>query len=250
MIMIRILLPVFAVLLVLACLLLNNRGLKPFGDPVVVIVVLFLVAVCCIPLLRRAILTTKERNKPSKMQKWLRKVPWLGLFLIWNGLGGILVVCFILSTIQSVQHSIRFPDSPVWGMAVAFFYLLWFLTMPFTTLGVTLFLWRSRRTSMSKVLLLYSLVIFVLWSYPIVAVVAFIEAQYELSIERVAEAACTNSRAVFRCFGLAGLCNAGEVIPTRRQRPMHMPVRAGNGLDPGPGHPPRLDLRRTDSVVG
>ncbi len=164
--------PVLAVLLVFGCLLLNGRGLELLDDPFVVISVLFLIGISCMPLLRRAIFTKAERNKPAELQQWLVKFPWLGLILIWNGLGGLLALYIILWVILSVQYLISFPEPPIWCGIV--FFWLWFIPMPFTTVGVTAFLWKSRGTARSKVLLLYSLVIFALWSYLIVMVVAYV----------------------------------------------------------------------------
>jgi hypothetical protein len=169
-IIIRIFLPILAMILVLCCLLLNGRGWETLEDPVVVIAVLFLIAISCIPLLRRVIFTKAEGNKPSELQQWLVKFPWLGLILIWNGLGGLFALCVILSVIPSVQYLISFPEPPIWCGG---FFWLWFMTLPFTTLGVTVFLWRSRGTSMSKALLLYSLVILALWIYLIMMLVAY-----------------------------------------------------------------------------
>ncbi len=60
--MIRILLPLFAVILAIGCLFLSGRGLAALEDPVAVAAILFLVAVGCFPLLRRAIVATPERN--------------------------------------------------------------------------------------------------------------------------------------------------------------------------------------------
>lgn len=159
--MIRFLLPVLAVLLVLGGLLLNGRGLESLGDPVFLIAVLFLVGVSCVPVLRRTI----------KMPKVL----WLGLLLVWNGVGALLVIEVALSEILFLQHSITFPTPPPW--CIAAFFWLWFLPMPFTTFGVIVLLWRSRKTSMSKVLLLYSLVVFAVWSELIVTLVAFVVSQ-------------------------------------------------------------------------
>ena len=170
--LLRILLPVLAAFLVLGCLALNGRGLESLGDPVVVIAVLFLVATGCLPLLRQAIFMTDERNEPPKTRKWLTKLPWLGLLLTWNGLGAILALYVILAVILSVQHSISVPDPPGWCKTV--FFCLWFLPIPFTTLGVITFLWRSRGTTMSKVLLLYSSAIFVVWSSLVAMFIAFL----------------------------------------------------------------------------
>ena len=163
--------PVLAVILVLGRLLLNGRGSELLNDPFEVIAVLFLISICCIPLLRRAIFTKAEKNKPLELQQWLVKIPWLGLILIWNGLGGLLALYVNLSVILYVQYLIGFPKPPEW-FGIVFFWL-WFIPMPFTTLGVTIILWRNRRTSRSKALLLYSLVIFALWSYLIVMLFAW-----------------------------------------------------------------------------
>jgi hypothetical protein len=163
--MIRILPPVLVVLLVLSGLLLNERGLESLGDPVVVIAVLFLLGVSCVPLLRRTV----------KTQQRLARVPWLGLLLVWNGIGALLAIDFALSVILFFQHAITFATPPPWCLAVLFW--LWFLPMPFTTLGVIVFLWRSHRTSMSMILLLYSLVVFAVWSGLIAMLVTFVVSQ-------------------------------------------------------------------------
>ena len=161
----RILLPVLAVFVVLGGLLLNGRGLESFGDPAVVIAILFVLSVCCIPLFRRTVRT----------QRWLMQVPWLGLLLTWNGLGAILALYAILAAILYVQRSITFSTPPDWCVAV--FFWLWCLPTPFTTLGVIVLLWRSRRTSTSRRLLLYCLVILAVWSDLIAMFVAFVATQ-------------------------------------------------------------------------
>ena len=171
--MIRVLLPALAVFLVLVCLLLTGKGSKAFEDPVVVIAALFLVAVCCIPLFRPAISRTAERNGSPKTRNWLARVPWLGLLLIWNGLGGLLALYAILFVILSDRYLIELPFPLDWPIVFLWFFWLWFLPMPFSTGGLIIFLWRSRRTSTSKVLLLYTLVILALWSTLVAMFVAF-----------------------------------------------------------------------------
>ena len=161
----RILLPVLAAFLVLGVLLLNGRGLESFDDPAIVIAILFVLSICCIPLFRQTVRT----------QRWLVQVPWLALLLTWNGLGAILALYAILAAILSVQHSITFSTPPNWCVAV--FFWLWCLPTPVTTLGVIVLLWRSRRTSMSRGLLLYCLVILAVWSDLIAMFVAFVESQ-------------------------------------------------------------------------
>ena len=169
--MIRVLVPVFAVLLVLGCLLLSGRGLDSLGDPFVVVAILFIVATGCFPLLRRAIVATAARNERSKPKEWLAQVPWAGMILIWNGLGTALTLCAILSIIMSYRYSIRFPYIP--SRCMSAFFWLWFLPMPFVTVGSVAFLWRSRGTVVSKALLFHSLVVFVLWSCLVVMVIAY-----------------------------------------------------------------------------
>ena len=93
--------------------------------------------------------------------QWLAKLPWLGLLLLWNGVGGALSVYAFLVIILE-QYAIRLPDPPEWCVAVFFFF--WFLPMPFTTLGVIVRLWSSRQSPVSKLLLLYSLVVFAVWT--------------------------------------------------------------------------------------
>lgn len=172
MLLLRILLPVLAVFLVLGCLALNGRGLESLGDPIVVIAVLFIVFMGCLPLLRQAIFTTDEPNDPPKTRKWLSKLPWLGLLLTWNSLGAVLALYVIVAVILSIQYSISIPDPPGWCKTV--FFCLWFLPMPFTTLGVTTLLRRSRGTTMSKVLLIYSSVIYAVWSILVAIFIAFL----------------------------------------------------------------------------
>jgi hypothetical protein len=145
--MIRLLLPLVAVLLIAGCLLLNGQGLKSLGDSVVVVAILFIIGVSCVPLFRRA----------RRLKRWLAKVPWLPVLLVWNGLGG-LVVLFVLCEIDFANS---LPETPEWLMAV--FFWLWFLPMPFTTLGATVVLWKGRKTFVSRVLLLYCWVVFAFW---------------------------------------------------------------------------------------
>jgi hypothetical protein len=166
---------------VIGCLLWNDRGLESLGHPDVVIAVLLIVGVSCIPLLRQAIFTTAERNGPPKTRRWVTRVPWVGLLLIWNGIGGLVVLSGILSIILSVQFSIRLFDPwdgapPNWCIAVLswLWFWLWVLPMPFTTLGVVIFLWRSRQDFVSRMLLLYCLVVFALWSYLIMALIPWL----------------------------------------------------------------------------
>jgi hypothetical protein len=156
--MIKILLPVVAVFLALGCILLNDRGFESLEEPAVVVAVLFIVLAGCFPLFRRAIFATDERSGASKARPWLAKFPWLPLLLTWNSVGALCALYGILS----VQFPIRTPDVPDWCKAL--FFWLWFLPMPFATLGSTILLWRDRGTLLSRLLLLHSFVLFALWS--------------------------------------------------------------------------------------
>jgi hypothetical protein len=83
--------------------------------------------------------------------------------LIWNGLGGLLALYFILGVTLRHYCSIELAEPPPWLAAI--FFCLWFLPMPFTTFGAVIFVWK-RRTAAGAIwlLLYYSLAIFALWS--------------------------------------------------------------------------------------
>lgn len=147
--MIRFLLPVLAVLVVLGSLLLCGRGWESLGDPGFWVAVVFLVGVSCLPLLRHVV----------KTQQWPASVPWLGVVLVWNDVGALLAMVALLEF--ALQHLITFPEPLLWCIAV--FWWVWFLPMPFTSLGVAVVLGSNRSTLKSKLLLLYSFVIFAVW---------------------------------------------------------------------------------------
>ena len=169
--MIWILPPVIAILMVIGCLLINGMGLESLGDPVVLVATIFLLAMCCMPLLRRAMFTFDQRNKASETHQWLTRMPWLDFAMIWNGLGALFALYLIIFIILYIQYSINLPDPPTWCMI--FFFWLWFLPMPITNLGAIVVLWRSRTIPKSRVLILYSIVIFVLWSSLILMFVSY-----------------------------------------------------------------------------
>jgi len=91
---------------------------------------------------------------------------WTSLFLIWNGLGALLVLyielgCWVILLMQLTTET-RPPPIFLGDFLGAFLWLCWVPSLPFTTLGVTIVLWRSRQTEISRVLLLYSGVVLVL----------------------------------------------------------------------------------------
>jgi hypothetical protein len=101
-------------------------------------------------------------------------IPWFGLLLIWNSLGGLCAFCFDVFCILVSRYSIGIPLPPEWcGPCLGAFFWFWFLPLPFTTLGVSIFLWRSRKTTKSKLMLLLSFVNFALWSGLIAMFAAF-----------------------------------------------------------------------------
>jgi hypothetical protein len=159
----RFLLPMLGAILVSTCLLLNGEGRHSLETPAVIFAILFIMGVCCVPMLRRA--------------RWLANVPWFGLLLLWNALGGVIALCIILATILPVQDPTNFllPRPLGWCFAafVWLWFWLWLLPMPLTTLVATVGLWGSRKTLRGRVLLLGSAVAFILWIGLVVIAVVY-----------------------------------------------------------------------------
>jgi hypothetical protein len=141
--MIRILLPLFAVLLVVGCLLLSGQGWKSLDDPAVVLLSLLLIGMSCIPAFRQA----------TRLRRWLGKLPWFRFALVWNVLGGLFILPILV-------FPTWLPEPPGWLVVI---FLLWFFTMPFTAFGASVVLWHNRRTFVSKLLLVYCWVLIALW---------------------------------------------------------------------------------------
>ena len=68
-------------------------------------------------------------------------------------------------------YAIEIAEPPPWLLAS--FFWLWFLPMPFTTLGTVVFVWKRHTIAGATWLLVYSLAIFALWSTLIAMFVAF-----------------------------------------------------------------------------
>lgn len=83
---------------------------------------------------------------------------WLGL--IWNGSGAFVV---ILVTWFPTTGTQPLPPLPSWVQVLIGLFPLWVIILPFTTLAVTISLWESRRAIVSRMLLLYSFVVLLLW---------------------------------------------------------------------------------------
>ncbi len=100
--------------------------------------------------------------------------PFVSFLLVWNGLGALctllLMAYFALREQQSNGSLII-----TWSVVSAG---LWFFSLPFTTLLVTIDLWPIRKTAKGAALLLHSLLALVAWLYPIVWFVGLTYEQY------------------------------------------------------------------------
>ena len=101
--------------------------------------------------------------------------PWTLLVLIWNGLGFLVPLVFNLPSVQEASGLSRIPS---WVENLCgWYFAIWFLSLPFTTIGVVTVLWRRRRAVLVRVVLLYSGVVLALWAGIIMIVIAFIIGQ-------------------------------------------------------------------------
>jgi hypothetical protein len=94
------------------------------------------------------------------------------LLLVWNGLGALLVLCFVCAGLYvdlTTQYRDKLnPPLPV----LLFVWCCWFPSLPFTTLGVAVVLWRCREVAISRRMMLFSGMAVVLWVGMIVATFA------------------------------------------------------------------------------
>ena len=92
---------------------------------------------------------------------------WTLLLLVWNGLGAVLALYILSYGVILEYEAIAIPLA---GPILSF----WVPSLPFTTLGVMLVLWRSRHVGISRLLLIASGTILVLWGGFIVTVFALL----------------------------------------------------------------------------
>ena len=95
--------------------------------------------------------------------------PWTLFFLIWNGVGALLIVYFDMYAILAFRCAIEPPNQ----ILCSIFFWAWFPSLPFTTLGVAIALWQGRRSVASRLLLVYTGTVLVLWGGLILMIFAF-----------------------------------------------------------------------------
>jgi hypothetical protein len=170
----RYLLPLLVIVLALGCLLVTGVDLKVLRDRggaiFVAISTLIFVAGCLCPLVPFLLAPASKLCEPSSPRFRPVESFCLTLLLIWNSFG----VPFIAYGVLGTLFSFKLPDPPSWCASVLFF---WFLLLPITTFGVTMMSCRRSGAKTSRLLVTYSLAIFVLWAILFLTFMAFVVEQ-------------------------------------------------------------------------
>lgn len=154
---------VLTIAVLAGCCWASGNGFAALRDPLAAMAAIFLLGVSTIPLARRAKIATKARG-------WwphLRKVA-LGVLLVWNGVGSLLGVYGIVSTVCLTRWDWDLPEMPSPLLLV-----LWCLSMPFTTAIVCAVLWSGPTTRANITLRMFAGICFDVWLVLAIMFVAF-----------------------------------------------------------------------------